>query len=120
MVWHTVCDKVILDCVTSHTVRDIMMKMMTSLHTGQGVVLMEEDENKWNIYNLLTDASALQSEEKLSKIVSPLGATRCSVSAFFQQIYISCFFEGIPYHKKFGFGCCIDQLLDGEYQVLDI
>ena len=61
---------------------------------------MEEDENKLNIYYLLTDASALQSEEKLLKIVSPLGATRCSVSACFQKNHISCFFEGIHYRTK--------------------
>ena len=55
---------------------------------------MEEDENKWNIYNLLTDASALQSEEKLLKIVSPLGATRCSVSVFFPTNSYRLFFRG--------------------------
>ena len=107
----------------SHKVRDTLMKVMTKLHTGVGA---DGGRRKQVKYLLPSDRRFRSSvgRKTFENCLTPWSNKVLSFS-FFQKNHISCFFEGIPYRTKrsdgiIGFECCIDQLLDGGYKVLDI
>ena len=108
----------------SHKVRDTLMKVMTKLHTGGGA---DGGRRKQVKYLLPSDRRFRSSvgRKTFENCLTPWSNKVLSFSFFSKKIISAAFSREYPIVQKDQtgssfFGCCIDQLLDGEYKVLDI